>query len=93
MRCKVCSSKWKTEINTKLINRERSGESIVEIAKCYMNISEKSMQRHAAKHLPTLKPAEIVGHSALSLEDMLEAATDMYSRAVLANDSKVALSR
>ena len=58
-----------------------------------MNISEKSMQRHAAHHLPTLKPGTTMeGRSTLSLDDMLSAATDMYSRAVLAGDSKAAMS-
>lgn len=88
MKCKVCSSRHRKEIDIRLLSRSRTGESLKAIAKGYFGISESSIRRHAEKHLHLKEIESDESHSELTLEDMRKAAVDMYSKATMRSDIK-----
>ena len=88
MKCSVCKSRWVKEINIRCLARNRSGESLREIADNYEGISYSALQRHASKCLQLKDDTDLVTHKDYSLEDLKNDAADLYSKAIIAGDPK-----
>ena len=89
MKCKVCNSKWRHEIDVRILNRKRSGESYKDIAKSYMGMSESAIQRHARNHMKINEIDEDASHKDISLEEMRNAAIDAYFKASHSGNVKI----
>jgi len=93
-KCYVCNHYYVKEINIRLLNRGRTKESFREIAREYEGVSETALRRHFFNHLGGSDICDISTKETavpLTLNDMLNDATDMYSRTVKGGDSQSAI--
>lgn len=94
-KCVVCGSKNRKFIEARILNRVNTNESLLEISKGFISISEDSITRHAANHMQNRANRAMsanVSAIPVSNDDMLKTAGDAYNDAVFEKDDSRAIS-
>lgn len=92
--CNVCKHFYKNEINLRLLNIDKTGESFVSIARDYEGLTESSVRRHYLNHLITTDSSELNLESfdpKLEIKKAEIETWQMYQKALSAGDVQTAL--
>lgn len=93
MKCKICESKYKDEINVRLENRKYTGESLRQIADDYFKFSYSTIQRHNQNCLNLEEDQEDLAEDEVKdvgLEDLRDKALEHYDYAIKSGNTKLA---